>query len=181
MFRTIALTAAAGAVVVGSALNTTAAHAEEPPLEPPACSDEHLSLSIDYIDSGMSKSNHLITAENVSDETCSVMAHPEVRALDMEGWQMGEYAEPKDQDAGIPLEVAPGESAWATLQATNPEVYGVPSEPSSGFNIKQGAEEALQINQDIAYEDAPGASRELDRSVLEVSNWSTDWSAAPIQ
>jgi len=93
-----------------------------------------------------------VVLTNASDQDCTVAGYPGVSFVDGAGNQIGAAAD-RDGAASVPVLLAPGASATATLRQTNAQNYGADCglTPASGLRVyPPGATDSLVLPQEIA-------------------------------
>ncbi|MEU6229938.1 DUF4232 domain-containing protein [Streptomyces sp. NPDC047042] len=85
------------------------------------CRTAELRASVGRLDSGAGQRNLPVVLTNDSDRTCTVRGYPGAVFVDASGKRLGPV--PQHSEATpTPVELAPGDSAWAGLSFTNPEL-----------------------------------------------------------
>ncbi|GAA3872140.1 DUF4232 domain-containing protein [Streptomyces lacrimifluminis] len=85
------------------------------------CRTSELRASVGRLDPGAGQKNFPVVLTNDSTRTCTLRGYPGVAFVDGAGKQLGLL--PKRSDAELTtVRLAPGESAWAGLSFTNPEL-----------------------------------------------------------
>ncbi len=124
----VSATAIALAVLLGACDNggatvspKTVPSATSPTTGDTRCRTSELSASVGRLDPGAGQKNFPLVLTNDSDRTCTLRGYPGAVFVDASGTRLGPA--PKRSDATpTTVALAPGDSAWAGLSFTNPEI-----------------------------------------------------------
>jgi hypothetical protein len=114
----------------GSALRTSSepspaeARAGSSPSEDPRCRTAQLRASVGRNDPGAGQANFPVVLTNTSARDCTVRGYPGAAFLDAAGRQLGADPRREPGDPPVTVTLAPGDSAWAGLTFSRPEVSG---------------------------------------------------------
>ncbi|WP_369208831.1 DUF4232 domain-containing protein, partial [Streptomyces sp. PU-14G] len=90
------------------------------------CTSSDLSAKIGPNHPGAGQENFALVLTNTSGSNCTVYGFPGFAFVDSEGDQVSVDPE-RNGGSGETIELTPGESAWAPLSFSNPEMTGVPT------------------------------------------------------
>ncbi|MFD5806245.1 MULTISPECIES: DUF4232 domain-containing protein [unclassified Streptomyces] len=108
---------------VGAAPSDTAGSASASGRTDGRCHTSELRATVGRVDPGAGQRNFPVVLTNTADRTCTLYGHPGAAFLDASGKQLGPDPE-RTPASPRTVTLTPGESAWAGLSFSSPEISG---------------------------------------------------------
>ncbi|MFF7604513.1 DUF4232 domain-containing protein [Streptomyces parvulus] len=119
-------TATDTAPAVGTAPSDTAGSASASARTDGRCHTSELRATVGRVDPGAGQRNFPVVLTNTADRTCTLYGHPGAAFVDASGKQLG--PDPRRAPASPEtVTLTPGESAWAGLSFSSPQISGAPT------------------------------------------------------
>ncbi|MGW0833182.1 DUF4232 domain-containing protein [Streptomyces prunicolor] len=112
----------------GTSTDTTAASSSR-------CHTSELRAKVGANDPGAGQENYPIVLTNSSGRTCTVRGYPGAAFLNASGTQLGDDPQRETGTTATTVTLKPGQSAWAGLSFSNPEVSGAKTATASWLAV----------------------------------------------
>jgi len=108
----------------GSSTSTSSSTGSGTTASSTRCHTSELRATVGANDPGAGQENFPIVLTNTSGRTCTVRGYPGAAFLNASGTQLGDDPQRESGSAATTVTLKPGQSAWAGLTFSNPEISG---------------------------------------------------------
>ncbi|MFD9026745.1 DUF4232 domain-containing protein [Streptomyces parvulus] len=122
------------APAVGTAPSDTAGSASASARTDGRCHTSELRATVGRVDPGAGRRDFPVVLTNTADRTCTLYGHPGAAFVDASGKQLG--PDPRRAPASPEtVTLTPGESAWAGLSFSSPQISGAPTATPAALRV----------------------------------------------